>query len=147
MKTKHKILAIFTYFPSLWVTEDLQKHFFFQFWILNFTFWRNFTNKKKLFHCHCMQVTSACLEAESRQSFCKARGTHLIMYIAVPFSRSMAKIIFLNIKFSWNCLFQMPKFKGITREGKIQNLVETQDPIHQHCMYHGSNNWQHFSLL
>jgi len=41
----------------------------------------------------------------------------------------------------------MPKFKEITKKGKLQNLVETQDLIHQHYMDHVFNNWQKISML
>ncbi len=34
------------------------------------------------------------------------------------------KLLFKNAKFSRNYLFEMTKFKDITREGKIQKLVE-----------------------
>jgi hypothetical protein len=47
MKNKYMNLEIFTLFPSLLETKNLQNHSFFEFLIFNFSFWRNFDSKKK----------------------------------------------------------------------------------------------------
>ncbi len=58
MKTYCTNLAIFSPFFSLLATENLQNHFYFEFSVFYFTFWRNFTSIKNAQRQHVVLVAS-----------------------------------------------------------------------------------------
>jgi hypothetical protein len=69
---------------------------------------------------------SSHMKKKYNKIFIKNPKNHIFYY---HFNFGNNKIIFEDVEFFQNYLFEMSQFEKITRESKIQKLVETQEPL------------------